>query len=457
MKFHYFIIIILFSNIISYPEEDLVKDLPNYPFKRGMYSGYLNISTIKQLHYIYLESENNSNKLFIWFNGGPCCSSLQGWSTGNGPFYFENGKFIENPYTWNKLADMLYIESPAGTGFSILNSTKEEDIKTDDNSTAQQNMKALLDFYQKFPSLKEKDLYISGESYAGIYIPMLAYEILHYNDKCTDEKDKIKLKGIMIGNAYTDKEYEEYFSIIDYAFSHGLLSYESRIDFLNYCINKKEIENCKIVISKFYKLLIQLNLYDYLGDVENKTLNYGQNFDFNYVRWGFQNLQSKNLFEPQNYETITSRKLLETNNITAYLNNKEVKKALHVNENLKWEMCNSFHYQYYDQKNKGSIIYYPDLLNKIKILIFSGDSDIMVPINGSLNWIRNLKLDIIDKWQSWKGKNLDGSEEDEKISGFRIKYKGLSFVSFKGCGHMVVEWRRKNSLYMVNQFLNDIF
>ena len=318
-------------------------------------------------------------------------------------------------------------------------------------------MKALLDFYQKFPSLKEKDLYISGESYAGIYIPMLAYEILHYNDKCTDEKDKIKLKGIMIGNAYTDKEYEEYFSIIDYAFSHGLLSYESRIDFLNYCINKKEIENCKIVISKFYKLLIQLNLYDYLGDVENKTLNYGQNFDFNYVRWGFQNLQSKNLFEPQNYETITSRKLLETNNITAYLNNKEVKKALHVNENLKWEMCNSFLYQYYDQKNKGSIIYYPDLLNKIKILIFSGDSDIMVPINGSLNWIRNLKLDIIDKWQSWKGKNLDGSEEDEKISGFRIKYKGLSFVSFKGCGHMVVEWRRKNSLYMVNQFLNDIF
>ena len=457
MKFKSIIIIILISNIISEPEEDLVKDLPDYPFEKKMYSGYLNITEIKKLHYIYLESENDSDKLFIWFNGGPFCSSLNGWSKGHGPFVIEGNKLVKNPYSWNKLANMLYIESPAGAGFSILNSYIESELSMDDDIAAHDNLIALIDFFNKFPSLRDKDLYISGESYAGIYIPMLAYEILHYNDKCTDEKDKIKLKGIMIGNAYTDKEYEEYFSIIDYAFSHGLLSYENRIDFLNYCINKKEIENCKIVISKFYKLLIQLNLYDYLGDVENKTLNYGQNFYFNYVRWGFQNLQSKNLFEPQNYETITSRKLLETNNITAYLNNKEVKKALHINENLKWEMCNTFLYQYYDQKNKGSIIYYPDLLNKIKILIFSGDSDIMVPINGSLNWIRNLKLEIIDKWQSWKGKNLDGSEEDEKISGFRIKYKGLSFVSFKGCGHMVVEWRRKNSLYMVNQFLNDIF
>ena len=418
-----------------------------------MYSGYLTVSSTKSLHYLYHTAHQDGEHLplLIWFNGGPYCSSLDGWGEENGPCYIEGNKFVKNPYSWNKLANVLYIESPAGAGFSYINSNIESELSMDDDIAAHDNLIALIDFFNKFPSLRDKDLYISGESYAGIYIPMLAYEILHYNDKCTDEKDKIKLKGIMIGNAYTDKEYEEYFSIIDYAFSHGLLSYENRIDFLNYCINKKEIENCKIVISKFYKLLIQLNLYDYLGDVENKTLNYGQNFDFNYVRWGFQNLQSKNLFEPQNYETI------ETNNITAYLNNKEVKKALHINENLKWEMCNTFLYQYYDQKNKGSIIYYPDLLNKIKILIFSGDSDIMVPINGSLNWIRNLKLDIIDKWQSWKGKNLDGSEEDEKISGFRIKYKGLSFVSFKGCGHMVVEWRRKNSLYMVNQFLNDIF
>ena len=81
----------------------------------------------------------------------------------------------------------------------------------------------------------------------------------------------------------------------------------------------------------------------------------------------------------------------------------------------------------------------------------------MVPINGSLNWIRNLKLKIIDKWQSWKGKNLNGTEEDNKISGFRMNYEGLSFVSFKGIGHMVVEWDRKNSLYMIDQFLKDEF
>ena len=36
-------------------------------------------------------------------------------------------------------------------------------------------MKALLDFYEKFPTLKQNDLYISGESYAGIYVPYLSW------------------------------------------------------------------------------------------------------------------------------------------------------------------------------------------------------------------------------------------------------------------------------------------
>ena len=460
MKFKSIIIIILISNIISEPEEDLVKDLPDYPFEKKMYSGYLNITEIKKLHYIYLESENDSDKLFIWFNGGPFCSSLNGWSKGHGPFVIEGNKFVKNPYSWNKLANMLYIESPAGAGFSILNSTKEEDFKTNDNITAKENLIGLIDFYNKFPSLKNKKLYISGESYAGIYIPMLAYEILNYNDKISDDKDKINLKGIMIGNAYTDKKYEEYYAIVDYAFSHGLLSYEIRKDFLQNCINEFNKALCMDNLNKTFLILEKLNIYDYLRDKDDDILSSeNNNFYFNYERWRFpKNLQSKqkNFLQELNNEKFISRSSFTTNYQKEYLNKIEVKKALHVKESINWESCSELYY-YYDQENEGSIIYYPYLLGKIKILIYSGDTDIIVPINGSLNWIRNLKLKIIDKWQSWKGKNLNGTEEDNKISGFRMKYEGLSFVSFKGIGHMVVEWDRKNSLYMIDQFLKDEF
>ena len=73
---------------------------------------------------------------------------------------------------------MIYLESPGGVGFSYINSTSQEDLYTDDNTTAKDNLKALLNFFEKFPEMKSKDFYISGESYAGIYVPILAYEIL---------------------------------------------------------------------------------------------------------------------------------------------------------------------------------------------------------------------------------------------------------------------------------------
>ncbi len=83
---------------------------------------------------------------------------------------------------------MLYIESPGDVGYS-LTSGLEDDIKVDDDIVAKGNFNALLSFYVKFPLYKKRVLYISGESYARIYIPMLAYEIIKYS--------KIKKENIL--------------------------------------------------------------------------------------------------------------------------------------------------------------------------------------------------------------------------------------------------------------------
>jgi cathepsin A (carboxypeptidase C) len=70
-------------------------------------------------------------------------------------------------------------------------------LATNDDQTAKNNYLALLHFFEKFPQFKGNDFYITGESYAGVYIPFLALEILRDNSK-------IKLKGVAIGNGYFD-------------------------------------------------------------------------------------------------------------------------------------------------------------------------------------------------------------------------------------------------------------
>ena len=138
-----FLISTLLNNIpLKSPDEDLVKDLPNYSYEGTLYSGYLEAGKSKKFHYMFnLAEENHEEKpLVLWLNGGPGCSSLDGWSVENGPMFLNtDGTFTMNNYSWNKAANMLYIESPGEVGYSYINSELDEDIKVDDDIVAKDN------------------------------------------------------------------------------------------------------------------------------------------------------------------------------------------------------------------------------------------------------------------------------------------------------------------------------
>lgn len=160
------------------PEEDRVTTLPDVTdqFRSGMFSGYLSVNEHKRLHYLFAESQSNpeTDQLIIWFNGGPGCSSLLGFAQEHGPYVMNSGTdyWVENQYSWNREANMLYIESPAGVGFSYCEGVKECN-HWDDDIVAADNLAAVLAFFDKFPEFKANELYISGESYAGMYVPYL--------------------------------------------------------------------------------------------------------------------------------------------------------------------------------------------------------------------------------------------------------------------------------------------
>lgn len=61
--------------------------------------------------------------------------------------------------------------------------------------SAEDSLEFIIRWLERFPRYKNRELYISGESYAGHYVPQLARQIIMYNTKA---KHPINIKGIMV-------------------------------------------------------------------------------------------------------------------------------------------------------------------------------------------------------------------------------------------------------------------
>ena len=115
--------------------------MPDLSF--GLYSGYLPISgSKKELHYLTALSQNDykNDPVIVWFNGGPGCSSLLGFLQEHGPYTVNDGEmnFTKNDYSWNKEATVIYIEAPAGVGYSKCPDRSE--CKFDDFTSSADNL-----------------------------------------------------------------------------------------------------------------------------------------------------------------------------------------------------------------------------------------------------------------------------------------------------------------------------
>ncbi|KAG1657248.1 Lysosomal protective protein [Nymphon striatum] len=178
-----FIITASIYHVRSYNDVDLVNNLPglktNISFR--MHSGFLNgLYKGHKLHYIFVESQNDYVKdpVVLWLNGGPGCSSMEGYFAENGPFKVDKnggGSLKENKFSWNKISNMLYLDSPVGVGFSYIEGSTNH--STNDLRTTNDSYSALLSFFEKYPELKDNELYLTGESYGGIYIPLLSKKV----------------------------------------------------------------------------------------------------------------------------------------------------------------------------------------------------------------------------------------------------------------------------------------
>ncbi|RHZ74867.1 hypothetical protein CDV55_102070 [Aspergillus turcosus] len=172
----------------------LVDSLPDVKFDIGeMYSGSVPIdkgNKSRELFFIFQPTIGEPvDEVTIWLNGGPGCSSLEGFFQENGRFTWQPGTFapVENPYSWVNLTNMLWVDQPVGTGFSTGTPTA-----TTQEETAEDFIKFFKNFQEIF-GIKNFNIYVTGESYAGRYVPYISAAML-------DQKDKeyYDLKGALV-------------------------------------------------------------------------------------------------------------------------------------------------------------------------------------------------------------------------------------------------------------------
>ncbi|KAI5399880.1 Serine carboxypeptidase-like 27 [Lathyrus oleraceus] len=211
------------ASSIEDQKRDRISWLPGQPenVEFEQYSGYVTVNEQNGRALFYwlteapLSRRPNLRPLVLWLNDGPGCSSIAyGASEEIGPFHIKSdGKSLYlNPYAWNNLANVLFLDSPAGVGFSYCNKT--EDMHTfGDQKTAEDAYIFLVNWFERFPQYKHREFYMAGESYAGHYVPQLAQIVNQRNKGIIDPI--INFKGFMVGNGVTD-DYHDYVGTFEY-------------------------------------------------------------------------------------------------------------------------------------------------------------------------------------------------------------------------------------------------
>ncbi|XP_077214299.1 serine carboxypeptidase 1-like [Tasmannia lanceolata] len=413
-------------------EADKIDKLPGQPggVNFDQYAGYVTVDPKhgRALFYYFAESPTNSSTkpLVLWLNGGPGCSSFgNGAMMELGPFRVNSdGKTLyQNPYAWNIEANVIFLESPAGVGFSYSNTTSDYDL-SGDKRTAEDSYTFLINWLERFPQYKTRDFFIAGESYAGHYVPQLAQTIL-LNNKITNQT-VIDLRGIAIGNAWIDDS-TSIKGMYDYFWTHALISDE---------INDGIRLNCNFSAQSVSDVCFQY--LDQVGAAMGNVFIY----DIYAPLCGSSSFSTLSAgFDPCSNDYIQT-----------YLNLPEVQTALHANVTAlpyPWEGCSGMIGSLWGDSPDTVLPVIQELMgSNISVWIYSGDTDGRVPVTSSRLSINTLDTSVKTAWYPWYTQG--------EVGGYAVGYKDLSFVTVRGAGHFVPSYQPARALTLFSSFLKGM-
>uniref|UniRef100_A0A7N0UAM1 Serine carboxypeptidase-like 18 n=1 Tax=Kalanchoe fedtschenkoi TaxID=63787 RepID=A0A7N0UAM1_KALFE len=441
----------------------VVKFLPGYrgqlPFH--LETGYVSVDD-SELFYYFIESQGNPSQdpIFLWLTGGPGCSAFSGLIYEIGPMQFDIHNYPGGlpsllPWedAWTKTASIIFVDSPVGSGYSY--SRTQAGWPSSDTLAVEQAFQFLVKWLLEHPKYIPLELFIGGDSYAGMFVPLITKKVLERN--IAGAVPSFNLKGYLLGSPTTDEALNSNSKIV---FAHRMA-----------LISDELYERLKVSCNKSYvdvepsntECTEALEAYDLcVQDV-----------------WTSDILEPNCAFaSPRNPESTSAatapRRFLRnsllvgspdrnvqlercrTYNYTMsdiWANNPRVIEALHVRNGTvpQWARCNlSLSYT----QDIQSVIYVHKYLTKhdLTVLVQTGDLDMVVPYVATRAWVQELGLDVDSNWRPWlvDGQVAGYTEEyDSDASGYRLVY-----ATVKGAGHTAPAYYRKECYQMFDRWVH---
>ncbi|CAO3635293.1 unnamed protein product [Cunninghamella echinulata] len=400
------------------------------------YSGYIKVTPTTKYFFWFFESRTNPDTapLTLWLNGGPGCSSMTGLWMGVGPCNInEDGtKDMYNERgSWNKVSNMLFLDQPAGTGYSI------GDIISSTKKATPLVYEFLIQFFDAFQQYQSNPFYFFGESFAGHYIPSMASYILMKNKNLSpdNQQNYINLKSVGIGNGLTSIVVQNQY-IVKMACNS---TYGSVLDQMDCNIMQENTPQCIQLMKKCKETETVTDCVS----ATNYCIRYLEDI---YLRSGKSTYDVRSKDSPP----YTYVNFISQNRIKELIGVPAAHTFTRCNAQVKTLFYGTGDYA----KDFAPLV--KDLLDQgIHVLIYAGDADFRGNWYGNYAWTQQLDFKNNTFYQSstlhpWLDQN--GREVGEFKSG-----GGLTFLRVYGAGHMAAAYQPSAIFDMFLKHLNGIF
>ncbi|KAF0923584.1 hypothetical protein E2562_006579 [Oryza meyeriana var. granulata] len=371
-------------------------------------SGYLPIPPANaSLFFAFYEATHPltppaSTPLLLWLQGGPGCSGVVGNLFELGP-YFVNPDSVSlspNPFSWNRRFGLLFIDNPLGTGFSVAPSPAA--IPTNQSVVAAHLFAALQSFFALQPGFRSRPFFLTGESYAGKYVPAAGSYILAVNPTLPKQL-RVNLRGMAIGNGLTHPV-AQVATHADTAYFMGLINVRQ----------KRELEALQARAVE----LTNAARWREAADARGLVLSWLENAT------GLATL----------YDAAKQRPY-ETEPVGKFVNRAEVKAALGARGDVEWEECSgTVGAAMHEDVMKSVKAEVEALLRGTRVLLYQGIRDLRDGVVSTEAWMREVEWDGLSAF-------LDADRAvwriGKELAGYVQRSGSLSHVVVYGAGHLM--------------------
>lgn len=378
----------------------------------------------------------------------------------------------------NRLVNMVFLEAPVGVGFSYSDS---KDYKLNDDRTAEENKAAIEAFFGLYPEFKKNQFFLTGESYAGVYVPTLAEAIV--KAELAGTYTGAKLTGIAVGNGCSGSKvgicgdgsqgtYYEWEYLLQTAFVDANLkdSVNAACDWEKAKTNTADALSykCLTLLNQASAQISHVNMYNIYGDCVTDMCAAADNKPRGKVP-----VRSLLSATDEVYGAVRGGRMtphgpdacIDSATASAYLNRADVQEAIHVrNPGFCWAVCNTAPgWTYKSTREDLPTDTYPLLVSNIRVLIYNGDWDACVPYTDGMGWTQGMGYPIKSAWHSWTYTSTSGNSN--QVAGYAVEYdvsgatqpisgaNSFAFITIRGGRHEVPESAPAQAFDMLTRFI----